>query len=109
VVEELVLTIEVEVVTAVDVVVVGGGGSPPGGSRWNIIPSEATPPAPAVVPTANPFVLDSKNMLWSLPSFLSNGGIVATVLQAVPSQCKNTGLPVAVSWPTAQPSAVEVS
>ena len=61
-----------------------------------------------VVPTANPSVLDSRNMPFNLPKFL-NAGIVSTGFHPVPSKCTNTGLFVAVSWPTAQPSDDETT
>jgi hypothetical protein len=113
---DVLLTTLVEIVVTTDVDVdaaVVGGGPPEGGSKWNIIPSDASPPAPAVVPTANPLVLESKNMLCSLPwVWEGNGGIVATVLQADPSQWTNTGrwsVGESIFSPTAQPSVVEVT
>ena len=48
------MTTDVDV--EVDAVVVGGG-PPGGGSKWNINPSDV---AEGCVPTANPFVLESR-------------------------------------------------
>ena len=90
-------------VTVVGVVAAVAGGAPPGGSRWNMTPRDV---GLGCVPTANPLVLDNRNILFSLP-LLGNGGIVVTVFQAVPSQCRRTGRPLIVSWPAAQPSVVE--
>jgi len=81
--------------------------TPPGGSRWNIIPREATPPI--VAPTANPFVPDLRKMLFKRPMLLAGIGMYTsvTVFQAVPSQCRKTGNLLTISWPTAQPSVEE--
>ena len=92
VVAAVLVEVLVAVVLGVIVTVTGGGVdvdsavNPPGGSRWNIIPSDARPLAPAVVPTAKPSVLERRNMLWRRPtSWAGNGGLMATVVQAEPS------------------------
>jgi hypothetical protein len=62
--------------------------TPPGGSRWNIIPSDAGKIRESFigVPTANPLVLDRRNMPLSLPVSVDGmGGLIAIVVQAVPS------------------------
>jgi len=62
--------------------------APPGGSRWNIIPSEAGEIVLSSigVPTAKPFVLDRRNMPFSLPvSVDGTGGLIAMVVHEVPS------------------------
>jgi hypothetical protein len=99
--EVLLLTIVVEVVTAVDVVVVGGG-SPPGGSRWNI---RASAGPDGAVPTANPFVLERRNRPCKVPLVGKLIGLMSS--HTNPSQCRKTGFPVPVLLPTAQPSFVE--
>jgi hypothetical protein len=112
VVEEVVLlTIDDDVVTTLDVdVAVVAGGPPSGGSKWNINPSDSArlEPLATVVPTRNPSVPEFRNILSGLPTFVKAMLCVVTQLHPNPDKkCPRIGWPFDVSCPVAQASELE--